>query len=198
MGQMKELKAAIGPLSGRSLKYCTDSCLKRYLEARNWNVDKSKKMLEDTLRWRSTYKPEDIRWVRSSAWFLYLVNGCVIMVWNAVRWCHFLRRRLLRKGRQGNCTEQVFMTDKKGQFLFWGLECRYHCLEIFIFNFSFQNVLDKCFVLLRKWFSVSYFQVMFAKSNIVHKLNIQKILYLGVHGRKRCFLFYTIGCLSYR
>lgn len=66
--QIKELRAAIGPLSGRSLKYCTDACLRRYLEARNWNVDKSKKMLEETLKWRSTYKPEEIRWVM-------LVNG---------------------------------------------------------------------------------------------------------------------------
>ncbi|KAL1353719.1 uncharacterized protein LOC107495976 [Arachis duranensis] len=60
--KVKELKGAMGPLSGRSLKYCTDACFKRYLEARNWNVDKSKKMLEDTLNWRSTYKPEEIRW----------------------------------------------------------------------------------------------------------------------------------------
>ncbi|TKY57722.1 Random slug protein 5 [Spatholobus suberectus] len=60
--KIKELKGAIGPLSGRSLMYCTDTCLRRYLEARNWNVDKSKKMLEETLRWRSTYKPEEIRW----------------------------------------------------------------------------------------------------------------------------------------
>ncbi|KAB1220583.1 CRAL-TRIO domain-containing protein C23B6.04c [Morella rubra] len=60
--QINELKAAIGPLSGRSLQYCSDACLKRYLEARNWNVDKSKKMLEETLIWRSTYKPEEIKW----------------------------------------------------------------------------------------------------------------------------------------
>lgn len=51
-------------MSGRSLQYCSDPCLRRYLEARNWNVDKSKKMLEETLKWRSTYKPEEIRWVR--------------------------------------------------------------------------------------------------------------------------------------
>ena len=62
--QVTELKAALGPLSGRGLQYCSDACLKRYLEARSWNVDKAKKMLEETLRWRSTYKPEEIRWVR--------------------------------------------------------------------------------------------------------------------------------------
>ncbi|KAL1300580.1 hypothetical protein HN51_045228 [Arachis hypogaea] len=60
--KVTELRAALGPLSGRRLKYCTDGCLRRYLEARNWNVDKAKKMLEETLKWRSTYKPEEIRW----------------------------------------------------------------------------------------------------------------------------------------
>ncbi|KAJ9567192.1 hypothetical protein OSB04_003158 [Centaurea solstitialis] len=60
--KLNELRTALGPLSGRNLIYCTDACLKRYLEARNWNVDKAKKMLEETLIWRSTYKPEEIRW----------------------------------------------------------------------------------------------------------------------------------------
>ncbi|OAY69646.1 Random slug protein 5 [Ananas comosus] len=60
--KIKELRAAIGPLSGRSSKYCSEACLRRYLEARNWNVDKSRKMLEESLKWRSTFKPEEIRW----------------------------------------------------------------------------------------------------------------------------------------
>ncbi|MQL86813.1 hypothetical protein Taro_019344, partial [Colocasia esculenta] len=60
--QINELRAAIGPISGCGLQYCTDACLRRYLEARNWNIGKSKKMLEETLRWRSTYRPEQIRW----------------------------------------------------------------------------------------------------------------------------------------
>ncbi|XP_062156885.1 uncharacterized protein LOC133864533 [Alnus glutinosa] len=60
--KVNELRAALGPLSGRSLKFCTDACLRRYLEARNWNVDKAKKMLEETFKWRSAYKPEEIRW----------------------------------------------------------------------------------------------------------------------------------------
>lgn len=60
---MEELRAALGPLSGRSFMFCTDACLRRYLEARNWNVDESKKMLEETLEWRAAYKPEEIRWV---------------------------------------------------------------------------------------------------------------------------------------
>jgi len=74
--QVAELRAAIGPLSGRRLKYCTDACLRRYLEARNWNVDKAKKMLEESLKWRSTYKPEEIRWV--SLIFLALSFTCLI------------------------------------------------------------------------------------------------------------------------
>ncbi|KAJ7952997.1 Random slug protein 5 [Quillaja saponaria] len=60
--KVTELRAALGPLSGRGSKYCMDACLRRYLEARNWNVDKSKKMIEETLKWRSSYKPEEIRW----------------------------------------------------------------------------------------------------------------------------------------
>lgn len=60
--KVKELREALGPLSGRSAKFCTDACLRRYLEAKNWNVDKAKKMLEETLNWRATYKPEEIRW----------------------------------------------------------------------------------------------------------------------------------------
>lgn len=61
--QIGELRTALGPLSGRSLKFCSDACLKRYLVARNWNVNKAKKMLEETLKWRATYKPEETRWV---------------------------------------------------------------------------------------------------------------------------------------
>ncbi|ESW28033.1 hypothetical protein PHAVU_003G253300 [Phaseolus vulgaris] len=60
--KVNELRAALGSLSGRRLLYCTDACLRRYLEARNWNVDKAKKMLEETLKWRATYRPEEIRW----------------------------------------------------------------------------------------------------------------------------------------
>ncbi|CAI0437017.1 unnamed protein product [Linum tenue] len=60
--KINELKAAIGPLSGPSLKYCSDACFRRYLVARNWNVEKAKKMLQETLEWRSSYKPEEIRW----------------------------------------------------------------------------------------------------------------------------------------
>uniref|UniRef100_A0A1J3K8H3 Random slug protein 5 n=1 Tax=Noccaea caerulescens TaxID=107243 RepID=A0A1J3K8H3_NOCCA len=60
--KISELKSAIGPLSGHSLVFCSDATLRRYLNARNWNVEKAKKMIEETLKWRSTYKPQEIRW----------------------------------------------------------------------------------------------------------------------------------------
>ncbi|XP_065851636.1 CRAL-TRIO domain-containing protein C23B6.04c-like [Euphorbia lathyris] len=60
--KVSELRAALEPLSGRSSKYCSDACLRRYLEARNWNVDKANKMLLETLKWRASYKPEETRW----------------------------------------------------------------------------------------------------------------------------------------
>nr|GMC94953.1 phosphatidylinositol transfer protein 3-like [Ipomoea batatas] len=60
--KMRELRAAIGALTGRSLKFCSDSCIRLYLEARNCDVEQAKKMLEETLKWRSTFKPEEIRW----------------------------------------------------------------------------------------------------------------------------------------
>ncbi|KAL2241349.1 UNVERIFIED_CONTAM: Phosphatidylinositol transfer protein PDR16, partial [Sesamum indicum] len=59
---VQQLRDALGPLSGRSLKFCTDACLRRYLEARNWNLGKAQKMLEESIKWRSEYKPEEIRW----------------------------------------------------------------------------------------------------------------------------------------
>ncbi|PAN45287.1 hypothetical protein PAHAL_9G107700 [Panicum hallii] len=60
--KINELKDALGPLSARGEKYCTVACLARYLEARNWNVAKARKMLEESLKWRAAYRPEDIRW----------------------------------------------------------------------------------------------------------------------------------------
>ncbi|KAK3146244.1 hypothetical protein QOZ80_3BG0263530 [Eleusine coracana subsp. coracana] len=60
--KINELRDALGPLSARGEKYCSEACLARYLEARNWNVTKSRKMLEASLKWRAAYRPEDIRW----------------------------------------------------------------------------------------------------------------------------------------
>ncbi|XP_037429058.1 phosphatidylinositol transfer protein PDR17-like [Triticum dicoccoides] len=60
--KINELRAALGSMSARGEKYCSEACLARYLEARNWNIDKSRKMLEESLKWRAVSRPEDIRW----------------------------------------------------------------------------------------------------------------------------------------
>ncbi|KAH0900642.1 hypothetical protein HID58_040145 [Brassica napus] len=60
--KVSKLRSALGPLSGHSLVFCSDASLRRYLDARNWNVEKAKKMIEETLKWRSTYKPHEILW----------------------------------------------------------------------------------------------------------------------------------------
>jgi hypothetical protein len=60
---VSDLRAALGPLSGRASQFVTDDCLRRYLRARSWSVKKAEKMLRESLAWRETYKPEEIRWV---------------------------------------------------------------------------------------------------------------------------------------
>lgn len=60
--KVDELHVSLGTLQGRAQKFCSGGCLRRYLCARNWDLQKSKKMLEDTLSWRAAYKPEELRW----------------------------------------------------------------------------------------------------------------------------------------
>ncbi|XP_057865806.1 uncharacterized protein LOC131073394 [Cryptomeria japonica] len=60
--KIREVRALIGPLSGKLLLYCSDDLLSQYLRARNWSVKKAVKMLKDTLKWRLEYKPDEIRW----------------------------------------------------------------------------------------------------------------------------------------
>ncbi len=61
--QVKELRARLGALTRRSHQYASDSCLKRYLKAHNWKIEKAEKMIRESLKWRATYKPEEICWV---------------------------------------------------------------------------------------------------------------------------------------
>lgn len=61
-GKINEVRKLIGPQSGKLALYCSDASIARYLRARNWNVKKAFKMLKATLKWRSEYKPEEIRW----------------------------------------------------------------------------------------------------------------------------------------
>ncbi|CBI19134.3 uncharacterized protein LOC100250501 isoform X2 [Vitis vinifera] len=60
--KINEVRRLIGPLPDRLSIYCSDASIARYLTARNWNVKKATKMLKETLKWRSEYKPEEIRW----------------------------------------------------------------------------------------------------------------------------------------
>ena len=61
----KELKAKIvSQNSGRSdsiSKFLSEEDLYyRYLKARNWNLKKATDMLQETIKWRSEFKPEQI------------------------------------------------------------------------------------------------------------------------------------------
>ncbi|CAK7347106.1 unnamed protein product [Dovyalis caffra] len=60
--KVNEVRRLVGPLPEKFSIYCSDASIARYLRARNWNVKKALKMLKETLKWRATYKPEEIRW----------------------------------------------------------------------------------------------------------------------------------------
>lgn len=60
--KIDEMRKLIGPLSGKLALYCSDASISRYLVARSWNVKKAAKMLKASLKWRLSYKPEEIRW----------------------------------------------------------------------------------------------------------------------------------------
>jgi len=60
--KINEIRRLLGPLPEKLSIYCSDASIARYLRARNWNVKKATKMIKETLRWRSEYKPEEIRW----------------------------------------------------------------------------------------------------------------------------------------
>lgn len=60
--KIAEVKAAVSPLPEKLSRFASDESVARYLRARNWNVKKATKMLKETLKWRSEYKTEEIRW----------------------------------------------------------------------------------------------------------------------------------------
>ncbi|KAF3590102.1 hypothetical protein F2Q69_00027324 [Brassica cretica] len=59
---INEVRGLLGPLTKKSSEYCSDAAIARYLAARNGHVKKATKMLKETLKWRTQYKPEEIRW----------------------------------------------------------------------------------------------------------------------------------------
>lgn len=60
--KINEVRKLVTPLSDRLPGFCTDASISRFLRARNWNTEKTSKMLKETLKWRLEYKPEAIRW----------------------------------------------------------------------------------------------------------------------------------------
>ncbi|KAK4793031.1 hypothetical protein SAY86_023466 [Trapa natans] len=60
--KINEVRRLIGQQPEKLFMYCSDASLARHLRARNWHIKKATKMLKDTLKWRSSYKPEEIRW----------------------------------------------------------------------------------------------------------------------------------------
>ncbi|KAI3926993.1 hypothetical protein MKW98_027766 [Papaver atlanticum] len=44
---------------GTNRAYGTEARLKRHFEARDWDIVKAKKMVEETIQWRLTFKPSD-------------------------------------------------------------------------------------------------------------------------------------------
>ena len=77
--QIGKVRNELGQLSGKSALYCSDASIARYLIARNWDVKKATKMLKKTLKWRSEYKPDEIRWVSFSS-LIGSDNSCIHMV----------------------------------------------------------------------------------------------------------------------
>ncbi|KAK9757544.1 hypothetical protein RND81_01G169300 [Saponaria officinalis] len=60
--KIDEVRSAVSPLPGKLNSYCSDALISRYLQTQNWNVQKATKMLRDSLKWRSEYKPDEIQW----------------------------------------------------------------------------------------------------------------------------------------
>ncbi|EFA77752.1 cellular retinaldehyde-binding/triple function domain-containing protein [Heterostelium album PN500] len=58
----KEMKKNLSDFTDpEDVAYLTDMCILRYLRARNYTVSKSEKMLRNTLAWRKSYRPQDVK-----------------------------------------------------------------------------------------------------------------------------------------
>ncbi|XP_010477478.1 PREDICTED: random slug protein 5 [Camelina sativa] len=62
LNKINEVRTLLGALPEKSSEFCSDAAITRYLAARNGHVKKATKMLKETLKWRTQYKPEEIRW----------------------------------------------------------------------------------------------------------------------------------------
>ncbi|XP_068340475.1 uncharacterized protein [Pyrus communis] len=61
-----EVRKMMGPIADRLPAICSEDSISRYLRARNWNTKKAGKMLKETIKWRSEFKPEKIQWVSNA------------------------------------------------------------------------------------------------------------------------------------
>ncbi|KAJ0014480.1 hypothetical protein Pint_20820 [Pistacia integerrima] len=60
--KINDVRRMLGTKADKIPALCSDTAIIRYLKARNWNTKKATKMLDESLKWRLKYKPENIRW----------------------------------------------------------------------------------------------------------------------------------------
>lgn len=58
--EAKLREAVAADVTPETASFVTSDCLQRYLRARNWDVDKARRMLQATLIWRSSYRPDTL------------------------------------------------------------------------------------------------------------------------------------------
>lgn len=136
------MRTLLGPLTEKSSEYCSDAAIARYLAARNGHVKKATKMLKETLKWRTQYKPEEIRWV------CILKSENIIILWTTkinvskifiIMWNY--RKRFHGKPRPGRYTELIVPTSMEDRFWLWDQVLRFGFLFKFFSLISFQNFL---------------------------------------------------------
>lgn len=122
------MRTLLGPLTEKSSEYCSDDAITRYLAARNGHVKKATKMLKETLKWRTQYRPEEIRWVcilefiTIILWTMKLFLKCFLNMWN-------YRKIFHEKPRPGRYTEQTVLTSMEDRFWLWDQVVRFGVLN---------------------------------------------------------------------
>ena len=92
------------------------------MAARNWNVEKAKKMLEETLKWRSTYKPQEIRWVNLTLLFFFanrfnsilLIYSMILYILRVNLVFNSLQNQVAHEGETGKVSRASFH-DRQGR-----------------------------------------------------------------------------------
>ena len=94
------------------------------MAARNWNVEKAKKMLEETLKWRSTYKPQEIRWVNLTLFFFANIFNSILLIYSMILYIlrvsnfflvfNFLQNQVAHEGETGKVS-RASSHDRQGR-----------------------------------------------------------------------------------